>query len=206
MHCLYVLMNVEEEMMKNLSKRMWIFVSILLLLVVLRMYYAEFSNRGILNHVMSLNGYKLEIIQENVPIELYITPEMITLNKYEIKEVNQKLKTASNTEIILDIVQYKTDEISFSFTTQHNMGYLKGEFLHNSKVQDNGTVSITSFIGEVELYDPNGHEIDVGGTSVGPEADFSFGIPLEDIDKIKDGFYVKYYGFMLYSYSKTFFS
>lgn len=199
-------MGVEEERMKNLSKRMWIFVSILLLLVILRMYYTEFSNKGILNHVMALNGYKLEILQEKVPIELYITPEMIPFNKYEIKEVNQKLKTASNTDIILDIVQYKTDEISFSFTTQKNIGYLKGEFLHNSKVYDNGTISFSSFHGEVELYDPNGHEIDVGGTSIGPDADFSFGIQLEDIDKIKGGFYVKYYGFMLYSYSKTFFS
>lgn len=167
-------------------------------------YNRHYSGKAILDHVTSQEGYKLDMIQEQVPFEIFIKPEWIAFQPDERKAPGIILVQTHQTTILLDDVWHRgkfAKDIYFSFHAVFNLKFKSGEFLYNGVFHDNGSVS--SPTGEITLYDRNKNKIPIGQLGFGPGADFSFGISLEDQKRIENGFYVKYTGYMLYHYSKT---
>jgi len=190
-----------ESIDKN--KRTWVISLVIVFVVIVgyRYYMEHFSNEGVFNNITQRNGYSLTMLQEQLPIELFIEPEWIPFTPDERKQLNMKLLELDGTSIYLDNVWNKGDEIYFSFHTKLNMNYWSGEFLYNGIFHDNGAFSFPA-PGEVILYDKEQNSINLGGHGEGPGADFSFGIRAEDQHRINQGLYVKYSRFILYEYKK----
>lgn len=185
-----------------MTKRKNIVLIFLILLVIVtliyRAYTIHFTNEAIINKVIDREEYSLSLETKQIPVELFIKPEWIAFNKDERKELTIDLLEMHNTNILLDNVWNRGNDIYFSFATIFNMKYKEGEFLYNGFFNDDGT--FTSPLEEVKLYDKNMNEFPVGQTGTGPEASFSFGIQPEEQELIREGFYVKYNGFNLYRY------
>lgn len=188
--------------MKKTSKLVMVIVFISVIYFIgHRIYSTEFSNKGILENAINRDGYMLELVQEHMPIEFYIEPDMIPNNIGEKKNIVQPLLEVNNTLIILDNVWNRANDIYFSFTTTYRMNFFKGEFLYNNVFHEDGSVTAPSS-GEFKIFDNEGNEIQNGGTGTGPNADFSFAIRHEDQNKIENGVYVKYTGYILYKYKR----
>lgn len=188
--------------MKNF-KKIFIITSLILVLslVVFYSYYTgDSSSDNILNNIINRKGYSLELVTEQVPIKIFIKPEWIAWGQKERKELNIKTLELQNTNIILDNVWNRGNDIYFSFSTSFNINKKGGEFLYNGYFNDEG--NFTNPSGSIELFDINGNQISVGQTGTGPEAAFSFGIRPEEQKFINEGFYVEYNGYNLYEYSK----
>lgn len=188
-----------------MNKRQKVFtISITIILIIFSLYgyyHLNYSSKGILNNVTNRKGYSLFIQQEQVPIEIYIKPEWISYNTNEQKKLGIKVLDIYNTNIILDNVWNRGNDIYFSFHATFNMKYGSGEFLYNGIFNEDGTFSCPSS-GKILLYDKIHKMIATGQTGYGPGADFSFGINPEEQMNIKNGFYVTYTGYILYGYSK----
>ena len=61
---------------------------------------------------------------------------------------------------------------------------------------NNGTVTSNG------LYDHNKSKIGRGQIGFGPDSDFSFGVDPDEQAKIKNGFYVRYTGMIVYEYTR----
>ncbi|KOP67253.1 hypothetical protein AMS62_19865 [Bacillus sp. FJAT-18019] len=177
-----------------------IVILIITLIFVYRYYTSNYTNEGIINNIIDRDGYSLTLESEQIPLEIFIKPEWIAFNQDERKELKVKVLKLYNTDIWLDNVWNRGNDIYFSFTTSFNMNYKAGELMYNGFFNTNGTFTTPS--GEVRLYDKNLNEFTVGQTGTGPEAAFSFGIQPEEQKLISEGFYVKYNGYNLYVYSK----
>ena len=177
------------------------FITILIVFLLFNYYTLNFSNEGILENVINKHGYSVNIKKEQVLIEVYIKPEWITFEPDEKKNLNVKVLEINNTNITLDNVWNRGNDIYFSFHTTTNMKYSSGEFLYNVVLNEDGTFTQPS-PGKILIYDENHKNIPVGQTGYGPGGDFSFGIQPENQINIKNGFYVNYTGYILYEYIK----
>jgi hypothetical protein len=187
--------------MNNRQKVFVISLALIFIICIIYRYYTlNYSNEGILNNVTSRDGYSLTLKQEQVPIEVYIKPDWISFNPDDGKELNIKLLEMHNTNINLDNVLNRGNDIYFSFHSTFNMKYNNGEFLYNGLFNEDG--SFSSPTGEIIVYDKDRNKIPIGQIGYGPGADFSFGIQPQDQKLIQNGFYVRYTGYILYDYSK----
>jgi hypothetical protein len=164
-------------------------------------YRSHYTNAAILKNSTGRKGYSLSISKEAVNIELFIKPEWIPFNSNIPKNLNVKLSETNNSNIILDQVWNRGNDIYFSFDTSYNLDYNKGEFLYNGIFNQDGTFSWNSNLDALSVYDSLNNTIKIGQTGFGPNSAFSFGIQPEQYDRIRDGFYVKYSGMTLYRYS-----
>lgn len=177
-------------------------ICVLTLLLGYQFYSVNYSDHGILAKVTNRNGYVLNQVQEPLSIELYIKPEWIPFDSNHKILLNERLLNMHGTNIILDNVWNRGNDIYFSFHTTYDMNYRNGEFIYNGVFNDDGTFSWSSKIDGTVLYDKNKNKISVGQTGSGPESDFSFGVEPEDYSSIEDGFHVEYNNFILYQYEK----
>lgn len=187
----------------NRSKKYSIISVVIILAIIVgyRYYTLYFSNTGIFTNVTQRDGYALTLQQEQVPIEVFIDPEWIPFQEDERKELNMKLLEVHDTTLYLTDVWNRGQDIYFSFHAEHHMDYKRGEFLYNGVFNEDGTFTSPS-VGGITLYDKENNPLAIGQTGYGPDADFSFGISIQDQELIKNGFYVKYTGYILYDYSK----
>ncbi|MEK5057990.1 hypothetical protein BK126_06845 [Paenibacillus sp. FSL H7-0326] len=174
--------------------------AIIIFIFIYNYYNLNYTNESITSNVINQDGYSLTLQVEQIPIEIFIKPEWITFNPEERKEQDIELLETYNTNLLLDDVWNRGNDIYFSFKTTFNMKYKAGEFIYNGFFNDDGTFTTPS--AKVRLYDINMKEFSVGQTGTGPEASFSFGIRPEEQELISEGFYVKYDGYNLYAYSK----
>jgi hypothetical protein len=82
------------------------------------------------------------------------------------------------------------------------MNRKNGSFLYNGIFNNHGSFTDNMRDNDIILYTKDNERIEVGQRGIGPGSDFSFGIEPEDYEKIKNGFYVEYSGFILYEYLK----
>ncbi|GIO91063.1 hypothetical protein [Paenibacillus lactis] len=187
-----------------MTKRKNIVLVLLILSVIViliyRSYTINFTNEGIINKVIDRDGYSLSLETKQIPVEIFIKPEWIAFNLDERKELKIPLLEMHNTNILLDNVWNRGNDIYFSFTTTFHMKYKAGKLLYNGFLNEDGT--FTSPAGELKLYDQNMNEFPVGQIGTGPGSSFSFGIQPEEQKLISEGFYVMYSGFNLYNYYK----
>lgn len=165
-------------------------------------YYSNYTDTGIFDNVIKRQGYTLKQIKKPVSVELFIKPEWIPFKSDEQKKLTIKLIEKNSTNVFVDNVLNRGNDIYFNFHTTFNMKHNNGEFLYNGVFNDDGTFTTYGSPYDFILYDKNGNKIDVGQTGDGPNADFSFGVNPENQELLRDGFYVKYSGFILYEYSK----
>lgn len=177
-----------------------IILGIMVLLLGFKYYYDNYSSQGILEKVIRQNGYRLNQAQEPISAKLYIKPEWIPLISDQRLSLKEHLLQIHSTDIILDNVWNRGNDIYFSFCTAYDLEYKEGEFLYNGIFNEEGGFSWNSRIDGIVVYDMSGKRVDLGQTGSGPGSDFSFGIQPEDYTRIKDGFYVEYNDFILYQY------
>ena len=167
-------------------------------------FYKNYSNAGVFKNVTERDGYTLNLIKDKEAVEFYIKPEWILVNGASEKKYAMELTSKNNTNIILDTVLNRENDIYFSFETTYNMNYHKGSFMYNMIFNENGSFTSYSSHTDFYFYNNNNEIIDVGHqTGRGPGSSFGFAIDSEDYDLIKDGFYVNYSGFNLYEYYKN---
>lgn len=169
------------------KKIVFIIVTLIITLIFgYRYCTSNYTNEGIINNIIGRDGYSLSLESEQIPLEIFIKPEWIAFNQDERKELKVKVLELYNTDIWLDNVWNRGNDIYFSFTTSFNMNYKAGEFIYNGFFNTNGTFTTPS--GEVKLYDKNLNEFSVGQTGTGPGASFSFGVQPEDQKKLEKDF------------------
>ncbi|WJH35511.1 hypothetical protein N6H14_05710 [Paenibacillus sp. CC-CFT747] len=178
-----------------------ILVTVGFVVICYRYYSLNYSQQAILDNVTSRDGYTLVNQQEQVPIELFIRPEWIPFKPKEEKNINEKLYESHNTIIHLKNIWNRGNDIYFSFQAEFNMKYKTGEFLYNGIFNEDGTFSSPS-PGEITIYDKDRNKIPLGQQGYGPDAAFSFGVEPQFQNRIQNGFYIKYTGYILYNYSK----
>lgn len=157
------------------------------------------TDKAIFNRVINANGYTIQHIGQTDPLEYFINPEWIPLEKDVKLNVNEKLIESHNTTIVLDEVWNRGEDISFSFHLTFDMNQKEGDFLNTFILNQDG--SSTSISTHIMLYDVQHNEIETNGIGVGL-SNFSFGINDENLDKIRDGFHVVHPGLQLHDYSK----
>lgn len=176
-------------------------ILILIIGVGINYYVNHFDNKEILYNITNRKGYSLDVRKELIEIEVFIKPEWIPFNSDEPKNLNIKLCEKNNTDIILTQVWNRGSDIYFSFDTSYYLNYKKGEFLYNGFFYEDGTFNSSSNINDFFVYDLGKESINIGQRGFGPNSAFSFGIEPDEYDKIRNGFYMKYSGLKLYSYS-----
>lgn len=164
-------------------------------------YNTHFTSAAILRNATNRDGYSLNIHKEPIEIELFIKPEWIPFASDEPKNLDVKLCEKNNTDIMLTQVWNRGNDIYFTFDTSYHLNYTNGEFLYNGLFNEDGTFTTSSNINDFLVYNLSGESIYLGQHGFGPNSSFSFGIEPEEYEKIRDGFYVKYSGMILYSYS-----
>ncbi len=179
-----------------------VIVSVFILLLSYQYYNANYSNHGILGKVQNRNGYILTQVQNPISLRFFIKPEWIPYTSDQKLLLNEQLLNVNSTNIVLDNVWNRGNDIYFSFRTTYDLNYQGGEFIYNGIFNEDGSFSWNSRIDGIVLYDVNGTRVSMGQTGTGPESDFSFGIEPEDYAMIKDGFYVEYNDFILYQYTR----
>jgi len=169
--------------------------------VGLNYYINHFNNKAILYNITNRKGYSLDIHKESIEIEVFIKPEWIPFDSDEPKNIDVKLCEKNDTDIILTQVWNRGNDIFFSFDTSYHLNYKNGEFLYNGFFNENGTFTFYSNVDDFLVYNLASDSINLGQKGIGPNSAFSFGIQSEEYDKIRNGFYIKYSGMNLYSYS-----
>lgn len=180
-----------------------IVMGILIIFIGIGVYYYinHFTSMAILKNASNREGYSLNIRKEPVEIELFIKPEWIPFDSDKPKNYNVKVCENNNTDIILTQVWNRGNDIYFTFDTSYHLNYKKGEFLYNGLFNDDGTFTSNNNTNDFLVYNLESESINLGQKGIGPNSSFSFGIQPEEYDKIRNGFYIKYSGMILYSYS-----
>jgi hypothetical protein len=179
-----------------------IILGVVVLLLSYQYYASNYSDHGILEKVINRNGYILKQVQEPISITLFIKPEWIPFDSDSKLSLNEEVLKIHSTNIILDNVWNRGNDIYFSFRTTYDLNYREGEFVYNGNFNEDGTFTWSSKIDGTILYDKEQTRFTVGQTGSGPESDFSFGIGPENYSTIKDGFYIEYNNFIRYQYVK----
>lgn len=159
------------------------------------------TDKAIFNRVIKSNGYTVQHIGQTDPLEFFIKTEWIPLQKDQKISVNEKLIESHNTTVVLDEVWNQGENISFSFHLTFDMNQKEGDFLYNYIVRRDSYSSITSYK-DIMLFNTRHSEIEKNGNSEGPGSSFSFGIHEQNLDLIRDGFYVVHNGLQLHEYSR----
>lgn len=164
-------------------------------------YINHYNNKVILHNIINRKGYSLDVHKEPIEIEVFIKPEWIPFDTDEPKNLYVKLCEKYNTDFILTQVWNRGNDIYFSFDTSYHLNYKKGELLYNGFFNEDGTFNTNSNINDFLVYDMENESINLGQRGFGPNSAFSFGIRPDEYNKIRNGFYMKYSGLILYSYS-----
>ncbi|WP_232101591.1 hypothetical protein [Paenibacillus sp. URB8-2] len=149
----------------------------------------------ILGLVSTQKGY-------SVRLDLSIKPEWIPFDTEKPQNPNIKIAESQNTNIILQQVWNKGNDIYFNFHTTFDLNYNNGKFLYNMLINDDGTYTTKGSPEDFQLTDLHGSQIQIGQTGYGPGSDFSFGIDPSEYERIRNGFNVSYSGMILYEYSR----
>ena len=164
-------------------------------------YINHFTSAAILKNVINREEYSLDTRKEPIDIELFIKDEWIPFDSDKPMNLNVKLCEEHNTDIILTQVWNRGTDLYFTFDTSYHLNYKNGEFLYNGYFNEDGTFTSNSNVDDFFIYNLENESIKLGQKGVGPNSSFSFGILPEEYDKIRNGFYVKYSGMILYAYS-----
>ena len=183
--------------MKN--RPLWIVLLLVVLFNAGYLSYEYFSDERILSNILKRDHYSITK-KDNIKVDLNIKPEWIPFDTEEPQELNIKIAETHNTNISLQQVWNRGNDIYFSFHTSFNLDYRNGNFLYNMLLNDDGTYTSKGAHADFQLTDLKGNAIPLGQTGAGPGSDFSFGIEPSDYEKIKDGFNVSYSGLILYEY------
>lgn len=168
---------------------------------VWRYYSNHFTSAAILKNATNRDGYLLNMSNEPIEVELFIKPEWIPFDSEKPKNLNVRLCKKNNTQIILTQVWNRGNDIYFTFDTVYDLDYDTGEFLYNGIFHEDGSFTANTNVSDLVIYNLERESISLGQKGFGPNSAFGFGLEPEEYDKIKNGFYIKYSGMILYSYS-----
>lgn len=191
-----------------MRKKVAIGAAIFLLVVLLGFqgvsYYVKYYNSAhIWGKIIKQDGYSVKVNDESTPVEFFIHPEWLSLNKDHSRKINVKVAEAFNTSIILREVTNQGKDFFFDFDTTYKLNDQRGQFLSNQILNGDGTVSSKSSpASSFEIFTVSGENINHGAYGRGPDSKFFFSVSSEDYDKFNHGFYVRYSGMMLYEYWK----
>ncbi|WP_152400660.1 hypothetical protein [Paenibacillus cellulositrophicus] len=187
--------------MSTERKRTVVIIAVIIVIVGgYRIYALNYSDEGIMDHVIGHKGYAVNLVKEQVPVKIFVKSEWIAFGQDERKELKVEVLEMNHTRILLNDVLNRGNDIYFSFEAFPGWEHRSGEFMYNGEVNPDGSVSLQG--PHLRLTGMNGHEIPVGQCGEGPGISFSFGINQEDYHLIREGFYVEYSDFNVYRYAK----
>ena len=184
--------------------RFWIVVvSIIAVIIVgIALLANPLGEEAIFNNVLNSDNYKIYEIQKPITFTAYIEPTWIPKNENEVIDLNKEIGKVGQIGILLENVTHRGNDIYFNFDAKQFINYDSGEFLYHGTFNEGGTVTSYNPSNAFNIYDNKNNKIDVvGQRGFGPVSKFSFGIDIENLDVIKDGFTLKFNGGILYGYS-----
>lgn len=184
-------------------KKNYIIIAVLIitLLPVGVIIYNNLSREGIYLKVLDRKGYEVYKIKEKVTFLAVVKPEWIPKTANEEKIVKKKVAEVEGVEVFLDNVIHRGHDIYFSFTVHPQIQFKEGKFLSTLEFNENGTVT-QGMPNEIYLYN-DAQDIEIGQWGLGPLDMVSFGVEVDEFEKIRNGFNFKYSGFKLYGYQKN---
>ncbi|NGM83768.1 hypothetical protein G5B47_15205 [Paenibacillus sp. 7124] len=165
-------------------------------------YNDHFVDQRIIQNILERNHYAITKKDTAVKLDLSIKPEWIPFETEKPQNLNIKIAESHNTNILLQQVWNRGNDIYFSFHTTYDLNFNKGKFLYNMLLNDDGTYTTKGSPEDFQLTDLHGSQIQIGQTGYGPGSDFSFGIDPSEYERIRNGFNVRYSGMILYEYSR----
>lgn len=182
-------------------KRTIVIIAVIIVIVGgYRIYALNYSDEGIMDHVIAHKGYDVKLVKEQVPVNIFVKPEWIAFGQDERKDLKVEVLEMNHTRILLNDVLNRGNDIYFSFEAFPGWEHRSGEFMYNGKVNPDG--SVTTQGPNLRLTNRSGKEIPFGQSGQGPRISFSFGINPKYHHLIRDGFYVEYSDFNVYRYAK----
>ncbi|MEG0386344.1 MAG: hypothetical protein RR587_15150 [Solibacillus sp.] len=163
-------------------------------------YYFVFSSSAVLKNVSHSRGYNVHVSENTIPVEMFIAPEMYDIEMGSEKVLNEVMYDEHHTKIILEWVHLDEDELSFSFTTDHDLPLLEGNFLYSGILHPGGSITRNSGHSNYEAKTPNNETLQIGQTGSGPNSDFGFALRQPPMELLQEGFTVRYYGMYLHEY------
>ncbi|WP_105445903.1 hypothetical protein [Paenibacillus sp. AR247] len=186
--------------MSTERKRTIVIIAVIIVIVGgYRIYSLNYSDEGIMDHVIAHKGYDVNLVKEQVPVKIFVKPEWIAFGQDERKDLKVEVLEMNHTRILLNDVLNRGNDIYFSFEAFPGWEHRSGEFMYNGKLNPDGSVMTQG--PNLRLTDKSGQEIPFGQSGQGPRISFSFGINPEYHNLIRDGFYVQYSDFNVYRYA-----
>ncbi|KZS47088.1 hypothetical protein AWU65_14720 [Paenibacillus glucanolyticus] len=190
-----------------MRKKTLLGLSVMLILIfIIILVVVQFSKKdqikGFENRLKN-NGYEIQEIQKPVSINVHIKPEWIANKTENTKKVEVTILEKNNTKIILENVQYRENDIYFTFKTSTKINKDDSVFLSNNVFNADGTSHAYAPNNLFEITTSKKEIIPLGQIAFEENSGFSFGVPVENYHSIKNGFDLKYSGFILYSYFKN---
>lgn len=163
-----------------MRKKVAIGAAIFLLVVLLGFqgvsYYVKYYNSAhIWGKIIKQDGYSVKVNDESTPVEFFIHPEWLSLNKDHSRKINVKVAEAFNTSIILREVTNQGKDFFFDFDTTYKLNDQRGQFLSNQILNGDGTVSSKSSpASSFEIFTVSGENINHGAYGKDLIRNFSF--------------------------------
>ncbi|MFJ7736581.1 hypothetical protein ACIQ2D_09575 [Lysinibacillus sp. NPDC097287] len=160
---------------------------------LLYQFYSD--SEAIKKSVMASDGYRSTIGEEYRAVKFFVKPDWYDLDTQKLQNVNKVVAQVGNSKIVLKEVSVRDEvkDVYFTFVVENKLSRNSGYFLTQNLTNSTDELAMPT----IELLTVDDQEIALGQFGQGPDEYFSFGINLEDVDEIKNGFSVVasiYYG------------
>lgn len=157
--------------------------------------YRYYWDAAIEQDILAANGYRTTIGEEYRTVNFFVKPEWVKIRSKKPQSMHDVVTRIGNSNIVLTEVRLREEvqDIYFTFTLDNKLPRLKGYFL----TQNLGNASNDIKMPVLELRGEHEQVIELGQFAQGPAQSFSFGINLEEIEALNNGFSVElriYYG------------
>ena len=187
---------------KSLFRKILLSIGLFIVIISVIFYKNYVSKEGIYNNVLKRDGYKIHEIQKPANFTAYIESAWIPKDENEVIELDKEIGKVDKVGILLESVMHRGNDIYFNLDARQFINYDSGEFLYHGTFNEDGSFKTYNRANAFNIYDNKNNKIDVvGQRGYGPSSKFSFGIDIENIDVIKDGFTLEFNGGILYGYS-----
>lgn len=153
---------------------------------LLYQYYSD--SDAIKTSVLAGEGYRSTIGEDYRAVKFFVKPDWYELDTKKSRKMDKVVAQVGNSKIVLKEVSLREDikDIYFTFVVENKLSRNSGYFLTQNFRDSTSELVMPT----IELLTVDDNEIPLGHFGQGPDEYFSFGINLEDIDEIKNGFSV----------------
>ena len=154
--------------------------------------------------VVNRQGYTLKMMQDPVPVQLSLQPELLN----EMGTWNVKLLEKNNTSFILERTETSNGGITITILVQPDMQRSTGTFLSNKVFEEGGSFHYYAQSPLWKIYGGNGRQLDMDVIATGQgDRQFSFTLSENEVGEVAEsstqGLIVQYDGIVSYEYARV---